>query len=666
MARADSSTKTHLPLTETQRISLDTLRTGPAQPSAAPEEPEAISPFRDMVDALPHLVWMSEARGQWEFCNQRWYDYTGFGPAQILGHAWMRLLHVDDARAVWAIWTQALSSGAPFEVECRLRGLDGEYRWFVNRGVPQRNREGAVVRWFGAFTDIHERRAFEAALRESEERWRTLADAAPVLIWMSDTEKSCIFVNTAWLDFTGRPMEWELGHGWTEGIHADEVTRSFATYSAAFESRAEFGMEYRLRRRDGEYRWILDRGAPRFAPDGTFLGYIGACIDIHEQKTAAEKLATARDVAEAASRAKDEFLAALSHELRTPLTPVLMTAAALENDPEVQGDFREQISMIRRNVELEARLIDDLLDLTRITRGKLKLQTSSADIHSLLGHTNDIVLSDAQTKRVNLLYELKAGAHFVAGDPTRLHQVFWNLLKNAIKFTPEEGRITIRSYNTEAGSIAVQVEDTGIGIEADHLPHIFEAFDQGAAGGKHRFGGLGLGLTIARAVVELHGGTIRAESAGEGLGATFTVELATADAPATTHPGTPETSTAGAAPLRILLVEDHPHTLAVLARLLTKRGHEVTTAGAVREARTLADNQKFDLVVSDLGLPDGNGIELMRELRAKHRLPGIALSGYGMESDLEKSREAGFAEHLVKPVDFERLHQAVLRVAKVE
>ncbi len=249
-----------------------------------------------------------------------------------------------------------------------------------------------------------------------------------------------------------------------------------------------------------------------------------------------DEILEARREAERANKAKDEFLAALSHELRTPLAPVLMTAIDLESDPELSDDLREQIAMIRRNVELEARLIDDLLDITRITHGKLRLQRVDLDVHLVLGHTAEIVQDETNAKQINLQFSLEAVSHHVSGDPTRLHQVFWNLVKNAVKFTPPGGQIRVITSNPAPERIAVQVCDSGLGIEPEALPRIFNAFQQGSVGGQPRFGGLGLGLAISKAIVEMHGGTISVESQGLSHGASFTVELAAiakAEKPAT-------------------------------------------------------------------------------------------------------------------------------------
>lgn len=383
-----------------------------------------------------------------------------------------------------------------------------------------------------------------------------------------------------------------------------------------------------------------------------------------------ERLRSATGVAEQAAKAKDDFLAALSHELRTPLTPVLIAAAALREDRRLPTEVREQLGMIERNVALEARLIDDLLDLTKIASGKLHLRAEPCDAHSLIGLAIEIVRDDARDKGITIERLFGAVHSGLTADPARFQQVVWNLLRNAVKFTPRGGKISVRTVDentTKSGQwLRIEVTDTGIGIAPEGLEQIFLPFDQGHLTGDHRFGGVGLGLAIARAVVTLHGGHITAESPGTDQGATFIVEL-----PGAVEPQVGVTNTAlpfyissapsrdKVHPLRLLLVEDHVTTLKALSQLLKHDGHHVTAASNVTDALAAAASNTFDLVISDLGLPDGTGTELMAKLRAEYGLRGIALSGYGMEEDLKRSSAAGFVTHLTKPVAIAELRRVL-------
>lgn len=392
--------------------------------------------------------------------------------------------------------------------------------------------------------------------------------------------------------------------------------------------------------------------------------------DITSRKMAEQALREAKEHAEKASQAKDDFLAALSHELRTPLTPVLLSATELARDANLPAELRHSLAMIERNVALEARLIDDLLDLTRISRGKLLLKSELCDVNEMVRHALDIIQEDATAKSLTLTVTLTAQPSRRTGDPARLQQVFWNLLKNAIKFTPAGGTVTVSSYHdaAENGSLILEVQDTGLGFHPARADHLFLPFEQENSNAAHQFGGLGLGLAIARAIVQLHGGTIAAHSDGPGKGATFTVTLPCDDHAMQPPPPTPVSVAAPStaqephSPRNILLVEDHEPTRTVLAQMLRRAGNQITTAESIAQGITTAREATvpFDLLISDLGLPDGSGLELMRQMKELQLIStGIALSGYGMEEDLRRSREAGFTSHLVKPVKFEQLQQAI-------
>jgi PAS domain S-box-containing protein len=372
---------------------------------------------------------------------------------------------------------------------------------------------------------------------------------------------------------------------------------------------------------------------------------------------------------EQANAAKDEFLAALSHELRTPLTPVLLTANAMAVDPSLPAELRGDLEMIRRNVELEARLIDDLLDLTRITTGKLKINATSIDLHDILRLALDICQSDTAAKRLRFAIHFDATYHYVSAEAVRLQQVFWNLIRNAVKFTPGSGQITVSTKNAKKGSkdatpaILITVSDTGMGIAPESLGRIFNAFEQGSSEITRRFGGLGLGLTITSRIIDLHGGKITAASKGAGQGSTFTITLPTVPTPSRSAPAPAANKPATAQSLRILLVEDHDDTRRNMTRLLTALNHTVVPAHDAASALARAAEETFDLVVSDIGLPDESGLELMKKLKAHHKLRGICLSGYGMEEDVAKSLAAGFLEHLTKPINFQRLETAINKAA---
>ncbi len=399
------------------------------------------------------------------------------------------------------------------------------------------------------------------------------------------------------------------------------------------------------------------------------------------ERKRSEELQRAKQAAEEANAAKDHFLAVLSHELRTPLTPILAMAQLLETDRSLSEDVRDSLATIRRNAELEARLIDDLLDVTRISRGKLELNFAPTDAHRRLRHVVQMCENDAHAKQLHIAVSLDAREYHVQADAARLQQVFWNILKNAVKFTPVGGSIAIRSYDEQPEAserdptpiheprslsphLVIEVQDTGIGIEPHMLPRLFNAFEQGGRDITRQFGGLGLGLTISKALVDMHGGTLSAHSDGRGKGATFRLTLpVSADVEARAPCAHPAHQAPKAC--RILLVEDHADSARIISSLLRSSGYEVLNADSVAAAMQVAAAETFDVLVSDLGLPDGSGLDIMRRLRQTRSVRGIAVSGFGMESDIQKSLEAGFHEHLTKPFNVDQLLTAIARVARL-
>ena len=500
------------------------------------------------------------------------------------------------------------------------------------------------------------RKKTEAAMRERDERLQLVSEQIPAGLWSTDTQ---LRMTSAF----GAGLKINPPRGQTMYDHFATTDETFPPIAAHLRA---------LRGESGTYeqswngRTFESHVEPLRNPEGAIIGVVGVNIDITQRKRTEEGLKGAKEEAEAATQAKDQFLAMLSHELRTPLTPVLAAASALEMQSDLPPQVLEDVRMMRRNIELEATLIDDLLDLTRISRGKLELQLRPVDAHQSLRSAIDICNDDIAAKQMRLTLDLSAREHTVRADPPRLQQVLWNLLKNAVKFSSPGGKIHVSTENVGQDRIRISVRDEGIGIAPEMLTKIFNAFEQGRSSITRKFGGLGLGLAISKALIDEHKGQLSASSAGPGKGATFSVELQTAPIPAPQIKPEPRQPPAEQAPaVRILLIEDHPDTLRMMQRLLERSGHQVTPAASQREALRLAEGQAFDLIISDLGLPDGSGLELIRQLRS--RTPdsppkAIALSGYGMESDIEKSRRAGFAEHLTKPVNFRVLEETIERL----
>ncbi|HEY3570062.1 MAG TPA: PAS domain-containing protein [Thermoanaerobaculia bacterium] len=621
--------------------------------------------FRLIADSIPHMVWSARGDGGTDYYNSRFLDYLGVTPEQMGEWTWLSTLHPDDAEKAREAWRKAYENGEEYQIEYRIRrASDGRYRWHLGRAVPLRDPHGKILRWFGTCTDIDEQKRAREDLRESELFFRQMIDSLPALAWATGPDGYCDLLSRPWIDYSGIPEAEQHGDGWLQLVHADDRERVFQVWREAVEDRGAYALEYRLRRHDGVYRWFKAQGRPIRDEQGRIVRWFGISTDIEDQKKTERDLHEARGAAEEASRAKDQFIAVLSHELRTPLTPVLTVAQMLEADPGLGPKQREWMEMIRRNVELETRLIDDLLDHTRISRGKVELHLSPTDLHGRILQTLAICESDARGKRIELVTDLRATRSWLQADPARLQQVLWNLVKNGVKFTPEGGRVTVQTADSEDGGVVIEVRDTGVGIDPERLPRVFDAFEQGGREVTRMFGGLGLGLAISKGLVELHGGMLTAASDGRDRGAVFTLRMP-ASAVATPEPasGVAPDREAGPRPgRRVLLVEDHPDTLAAMAQLLELFGYTVRTADSVASALQAAEGERIDVVVSDIGLPDGSGLDLMRQLLARQPVRGIALSGFGMEEDLRKSREAGFEEHLTKPVDFAQLQRVLARV----
>lgn len=406
-------------------------------------------------------------------------------------------------------------------------------------------------------------------------------------------------------------------------------------------------------------------GSPVTFADTGLLLRVAHFLAIALDRSAKEREATA------AATAKDDFLAALSHELRTPLNPVLLVASDAANNADFPSAARLAFRTIEKNALLEARLIDDLLDLTRIEHGKLRLEMQMIDAHVAVRDAIANVQADARDKDIAIAVDLAAPRSHLRGDPARLQQIFWNVLKNGIKFTPAGGRLTVTSRLDELGSEwSLQVADTGIGMEPHEIVNVFSAFAQGDHAreqGSHHFGGLGLGLAICQKLVELHDGRIDATSDGRGKGSTFTAHFPLSELVRETVPGPASRLGGKFAPvatpaIRILLVEDHAPTRGPLVVILNRRGYEVVAVGSATEALETAARQSFDLVLSDIGLPDMDGYALMRQLKELYAMIGVALTGYGMESDVAESADAGFVAHLTKPIHVDMLDRTLRNV----
>ncbi|CAN5723495.1 ATP-binding protein [soil metagenome] len=639
-----------------------------------------------VLNGIPHLVWTSDERGELTYVNLKWSENLGLPIGETRNGAWASVVHEADLPAVVEAWKRSQESGTPLAIEMRLKMLDGQFRWHAVNVYPSKEGGGKVAEWFGSATDIDDSRHAADTLRESEERFRNLADSSPVLIWMSDTTKACTWFNKPWREFTGRTQDQEVGHGWTTGVHPDDYEDCMKIFNDNFDSRQTFERDYRLRRHDGQYRWIIDRGIPLFNSDGTFVGYMGGCIDIHERKENEDNKEallrieqTAREEAERTALLKDEFLATVSHEMRTPLTAMLGWVQLLRAGNLPSETIPQALETIERNARSQAKLIDDLLDMSRILAGRLRLDVQQVNVAEAAEAALAAAEPSAAAKKIRLVRVLDTKAGPVSGDPNRLQQVIWNLLSNSIKFTPSGGEVTVTLERVNS-HIEISVQDTGEGISSEFLPHVFDRFRQQDATTMRKHQGLGLGLSIVKQLVELHGGSVRARSPGIDHGSTFVVSLPVVAAPlgpsysqerAPTVPSTArrEESLPSLLGVKVLIVDDDADARELLRSILAHQGASARTAGSVKEAMTQFENRVPDVLLSDIGMPGEDGYELIRKIRNFPRekggqLPAVALTAFARSDDRRRVISAGFHMHLAKPVEPAELVTVVASLAK--
>ena len=537
-------------------------------------------------------------------------------------------------------------------VEIEPFGRPGERRILLIRAEPIRDQSGAIGGAISVSMDMTEQVGTQRALRDSEEKFRTMTEAMPQMVWSSLPDAWNDYSNGRWREFTGLSSEELAGMKWLKVIHPDDLSALQASWRRSAETATLFESEHRIRRHDGEYRWALNRGLPMFDETGRIVRWMGTLTDVHDQKLAAEEL-------KAANARKDEFLAMLAHELRNPLAPISTAAQILKlpgGDPKRSLQASE---VIARQVKHMVELVDDLLDVSRVTRGLVELERKPVDLASVVQSAIEQARPLIERKGHILATRLGDAHVSVIGDRKRLVQVMANLLTNAAKYTPDGGEIKVCA-DLAPGEIRLSVIDNGIGIDAALLPRVFDLFTQAKRTPDRALGGLGLGLALVRSMVGLHGGRVEAGSAGPGRGSRFDVVLPLhVAAPAGAAPEAPAHAvTQARAPLRILIVDDNRDAGESLGIVLGAGGHTVMVEETSQAALRRVQRDAVDVCLLDIGLPDMDGHQLVQRLQGMPlaaQATMIALSGYGQRQDLEASRRAGFALHLVKPVDLPRL-----------
>lgn len=605
--------------------------------------------FREMTDGLPLIVWVHGPEGEQEFVNSTYCDFFGVKREEMRGARWQRYVHPEDAERYLREFYACVAEQRPFHAEVRAQNAAGQWRWLEAWGRPRRAASGEFRGFVGTSADITERKKMEEDLRESDERFKNLADNIAQLAWMSDRDGNTFWINKRMREYTGLTME-DMRRGLSARIHHPDYIESVsALRQESIMDGAAWEDVFPLRGADGEYRWFLCRAIPILNEHNKVLRWCGTATDITEQRMARERLLEA-------DRQKDAFLAMLGHELRNPLSAIRSAADVLSKDPDAETILQAQHVLERQSRHM-AGLLDGLLDVSRIIHGKIQLQLEPVDLVTIC---NDVIhdLRDMiAEQQLKVASDVPVRPVWVKADRMRLAQIVENLLSNAVKYTPSGGSVTL-DVNQDGGQATMTVRDTGIGIDVDLLPHVFDVFRQSEQNLDRSRGGLGLGLALVRSLVELHGGTIAARSDGLDRGAEFTLSLPTVQ-PSQTPKNRVSRETAKN--LRLVIVEDNVDAAEMLRRALVRRGHEVFVANHARQGIDLARAERPDIVLCDLGLPgELNGFDVARALREDKRQVGlIAVSGYGRGSDISNSREAGFDTHMTKPLDFEQLERAM-------
>jgi PAS domain S-box-containing protein len=609
--------------------------------------------FTRFMQHLPGLAWIKDEAGRYVFANasaQKAFQSTA---AELYGKTDAEVFPDDTAHQFQENDKRALAKEPGIQTIETLQHEDGTIHYsLVNKfAIPCVDGNPPLIG--GMAIDITDRKRAEESLRESEQRFRNMADHAPVMIWVTEADGSCSFLGKTWYQFTGRAAADSLGFGWIDAVHPDDRNAAREIFLAANERQEAFAHEYRLQGRNGQYYWVMDAASPRFDDNGTFLGYIGSVIDITKRKQDEEALRESALALKEADRRKDEFLALLAHELRNPLAPIrtgveLMRLAG--DDPAVVEEVR---TTMERQSQQMVRLIDDLLDVSRITRGTLELRKSRVELAAVVESAVETVDPIIRELGHELKIELPKQPIVVEGDPTRLAQVISNLLNNAAKYMPRGGRIDLRAKR-ERSTVTISVKDAGIGIPAEMLDRIFDMFIQVDGSLERAHGGLGIGLTLVKRLVEMHGGSVEAQSPGENQGSEFTVRL-----PIVIELMRQPEESKGQGPMRsgkrrILIVDDNESAAHILGMLLKALGNDVQTAFDAETAIPLAEQFRPDVILLDLGMPKMNGYEAARHIRSQpwgKTMVLAALTGWGQEDDKRRTREAGFDHHFVKPLD---------------
>lgn len=673
--------------------------------------------LRALANSIPQLAWIASFDGTIAWYNQRWHDYTGTTAQQMAGDGWSIAYDPQYLPQMLLDWKAALRDGTPFEMEFPIRSADGQYRWFLTRANPVRDRGGQLLRWFGTSTDVDQVKRAQEALRDETRVLELLNSTGATLASTLDLPSLLQAAVDAATRITGARfgafyhddesdpeihgdlpparavagIRLEQADAIAAELRGGPALRSNELQVAPDASDAELPLRSCLSlpvpARTGQRPGRLLLGHPQagmfsarserivsaiaaqaaVALDNTRL-YAAARRAAEERKVLLDSEREARAEAERTNQLKDDFLATLSHELRTPLSAILGWAQVLRRGTRDQADLHRGLQSIERNARAQAQLIEDLLDMSRITSDKVLLDLQTIEPAAIIASAIDTLRPAADAKHISLNTAIADDAGTITGDPSRMQQVIWNLLSNALKFTPQGGRVTI-DVRRDGARLAITVTDNGVGIRSDFLPHVFDRFRQADASTTRKHGGLGLGLAIVKHLVEQHGGTVTASSAGEMQGACFSVLLPLSMPPTTARKlGSAAPALCDLRGIKILLVDDEADARELTQRILRDSHAEVHCAASAEQALLLLPSVQPHLLVSDLGMPGTDGFALLAQLRARPpehggALPALALTALSRPQDCQRALDCGFQACLSKPLDPLALLAAVAQLA---
>ena len=632
--------------------------------------------LRATMESASHGILVTDETGLVLRFNERYLQMWHIHP-DVMNAAQHRILakfcckHVTDPqqfldrmKEIYEAW--------PTETHDLLELTDGR---MLEASSKIQHAGGKSIGRLWSFRDVTARRRAEEALRDSNERLFFMADAMPQKIFTARPDGDADYFNWQWREYTGLVLEQMAGWEWTRLIHADDVAECMRFWNHSLATGEPFRMECRFRRADGEYRWHLIQARAKRDTRGNITMWVGSNTDIDSIKQAAEERERlleneriARNEAEQANRIKDEFLATLSHELRTPLNAILGWSQLILQGTMNEDSIRRGIETIERNARAQNKLIEDLLEMTSILSGKVRLDIYPVELACVLDSVIQTVMPGAEAKGIRILDTIDCAGDLIPGDQNRIQQVIWNLLSNAIKFTPQGGTVEVAARRQE-GHLEIAVKDSGIGIRPEFLAYVFDRFRQADSSRTRSHGGLGLGLAIVKQLVELHNGTVRAESEGEGKGAAFIVTLPLARAAdcgekqqaAQCGRANGHSDLSG---MKILVIDDEADARELINEVLVQCKAHVLTAASAGEGIEILKSQRPDLVISDIGMPEWDGYELIRAIRGLSaanggQTPAIALSAFAHEDDRMRAMTAGYQVHLAKPVESHQLIAAI-------